>query len=123
MFLRATESVFITLAPNKKLFLTRKENYIDETGKKFRVFEIATCVYCHAIYIVGKDNNGYLEQDANTSEESSREFYLLDKISDTDEDHLMDDENINAETYKLCPYCGLIQNTSLKQKKPVNMIQ
>ena len=82
MFLRATESVFITLAPHNRMFLTRRSKYMDNYGQTFTVFEISTCNICHAIYLVGKVDNDYLVQSA---EEDYREvFYLGSSISDTD---------------------------------------
>jgi hypothetical protein len=49
MFLRAAESIFITLAPTKNLFLEARKTYT-ENGQNYKVFEVATCNHCHAIY-------------------------------------------------------------------------
>lgn len=109
MFLRATESVFITLSPSKRLFLTRKDIHYEKDGTGYKVFEIGTCSSCHAIYLVGKEENGYFIQSNSSIETSMRSVYLLaDTISDTDEDHTLEDENIAAEEYELCPICGYI---------------
>ncbi|MDF2800399.1 MAG: helicase [Anaerocolumna sp.] len=109
MFLRATESVFITLNPSNKLFLTRKLVHL-EGAEEYRVFEIATCSSCHAIYIVGQLNeHNQLEQSSYAGEANQKSVYLLgSSISDTDEDHLLEEENIRAEEYELCSRCGLI---------------
>lgn len=109
MFLRATESVFITLEPNSKLFLTRKRTHHEGT-EEYKVFEIATCSYCHAIYIVGKvTGDNHLEQSNAMGEDSMRSIFLLgNSIFDTDEDHLLEEENIKAEEYELCSRCGLL---------------
>ncbi|MGI6331292.1 MAG: DEAD/DEAH box helicase [Zhaonellaceae bacterium] len=109
MFLRATESVFITLNPSNKLFLTRKLDHIEQDGNSYKVFEIATCSSCHCIYIVGKEENGYLIQSNFSDVASPRYVYLLsDSVSDTDEDHTLTDEAIDAEEYELCSRCGAI---------------
>lgn len=107
MFLRATDSIFITLSPSNKLFLTRKL-YHYEGNEEYKVFEIATCSYCNAIYIVGKQSgDGYLEQSNIIDEESNYSTFLLgNSVSDTDEDHLLEDEKINYEEYNLCSKCG-----------------
>lgn len=112
MFLRATESVFITLKPNGKLFLNRKDFHYDKDGLDYKVFEIATCNSCHAIYLVGKvnDENKIVQQSSNYEPSQRTVFLLADKISDTDEEHTLEEENINAEEYTLCSRCGFLHN-------------
>ena len=118
IFLRATESVFITLGDNKKLFLDRKEYDEDiVSGHRKKVFEIATCSFCHAIYLVGRIVNNTLVQSSRTIEEGADLFLLRDKFSDSDEDHLMEDEALGAVEYELCPYCGFIQDKSVVHKR------
>lgn len=109
MFLRATESVFITLNPSSKLFLTRKRTHI-EAAEEYKVFEIATCSSCHAIYLVGKlTEDNHLEQSSIGGEDNLRSIFLLgSKISDTDEDHSLEEENIKAEEFELCSRCGFL---------------
>lgn len=110
MFLRATESVFITLSPSNKLFLARKKKHIEPDGMDFQVFEIATCNVCHAIYLIGTIKDGYLIQSSfQSNDEPSTAFLLKKAISDTDEDHLMADEDIEAEEYEVCARCGFIR--------------
>jgi hypothetical protein len=107
MFLRATESVFITLNPSSKLFLTRKQTHF-EGNEDYKVFEIATCSSCHTIYLVGQKIESHLEQ-ANASTDELKSIYLLgSSVSDSDEDHSLEDENIKSEEYELCSRCGLL---------------
>ena len=114
MFLRATESVFITLSPSKKLFMTRKRRHIENDGKDYAVFEISTCSACHAIYIIGTIRNDYLMQSSFQNEDELKSVFLLkSEISDTDTDHTMEEENIAAEEYELCPRCGFIRRAGL----------
>lgn len=107
MFIRATDSVFITLNPSSKLFLTRKVTHY-EGNEEYKVFEIATCSYCHSIYIIGKQNeNNYLEQSSFVDEDDMRYVFLLrDNISNDDEDHSLENEGIEYEEYYLCSRCG-----------------
>jgi ATP-dependent helicase YprA (DUF1998 family) len=110
MFLRATESVFITLEPSRKLFLSRKESHIETDGKDYKVFEIATCSSCHGIYLMGKiDANGCLSQ-CNYVEPYERSVFLLsDSISNSDEDNMMEDEEITADNFEICSRCGFVR--------------
>ena len=118
MFLRATESVFITLNPSNKLFLTRKKKHFEPDGTDYHVFEIATCSVCHAIYIIGTIKNDHLEQSAfNTEEDLCSVFLLRNEISDTDEDHSMENENIEAEEYEICARCGFIRKVGRNREQ------
>lgn len=109
MFLRASESVFITLAPSKKLFLTRKKTHLEADDNEYKVFEIGTCTSCHSIYIIGKQEGDYLNQASSFIEAKERVLFLLsDSIQDTDEDHTLEHEKIGAEEYELCSRCGFL---------------
>ncbi|OPZ92595.1 MAG: ATP-dependent RNA helicase SrmB [Firmicutes bacterium ADurb.Bin419] len=111
MFLRATESVFITLKPNSRLFLNRKE-YHYEGDNIYKVFEVATCSSCHVIYLIGRIENGYLNQYNGMGDEGQKSLFLLaDNISDTDADCALEDENILYEPYKVCPFYGYLVRT------------
>jgi superfamily II DNA or RNA helicase len=117
MFLRAPESVFITLKPSSKLFLTRKENY-QEGEEEYKAFEIAICSSCHVPYLVGKVVNGHLEQQSMADNFSRKEFFLLaDSISDTDADHPLEDENITVEEYRICAKCGHLRKAAAVKTK------
>ena len=114
MFLRATESVFITLNPSNKLFLTRKKRHIDYDGKDYAVFEIATCSVCHAVYLIGTiKENTFVQSSFQNEDELKSVFLLKNEISDTDDDHSMEDENLEAEEYEICPRCGFIRRAGL----------
>lgn len=117
MFLKATDSVFITLSPSSKLFLIRKLTHI-EANVEYKVFEIATCSSCHAIYIVGKQtDDNYLEQTSAIGEDNKRSTFLLgNSISDSDEDNSLEEENIRAEEYELCSRCGLLSKPESKDR-------
>lgn len=116
MFLRATESVFVTLPPDSHVMLHRSTNRYDmATNTSFKVFEAATCSFCAAVYLVGKIENGKLEQYNMSDDISTKELFLLaDSINDTDNDHILEDEGIEAEAYRICPYCGSIHKDGAK---------
>lgn len=111
MFIRATESVFVTLAPHNRVFLNRRNFITDETsGLDYKVFEAASCSFCNATYLVGSIINKRLEQFNSTDDLAQKEVFLLGKsVNDTDNDHLLEDEGFKAEPYLLCPYCGYLR--------------
>lgn len=110
MFLRATESVFITLPPSGKLFMTRKKEHTEPDGTSYKVFEIATCSTCHAIYLIGNVKNDYYQQSSFKDEDDLHSVFLLkNEISDNDEDHSMEEEEMEAEEYEICARCGYVR--------------
>lgn len=118
MFIRATESAFITLEPSNKLFLTRKKVHLEPDGKDYKVFEIATCSVCHAIYLIGTIKEDHLEQASVLDEDNLRSVFLLKKeVNDTDEDHSLEADNIETEEYEICTRCGYLKKTSVKSGK------
>lgn len=111
MFLRATESVFVTLAPDNRVMLHRANYRItDDRNTAYKVFEVATCSYCNALYLVGKIENNRLEQYNQSDDLATKELFLLaSAISDTDNDHPLEEEGIEAEAHLICPYCGYLK--------------
>ncbi len=114
MFLRATDSAFVTLAPDNQIMLERQNFRVNEqTSERFKVFEVATCIYCNAVYLVGKIENDKLEQFGGMDDLESKELFLLaNAIKDTDCDHMLDDEGISANEYRICPYCGHLRKAN-----------
>lgn len=116
MFIKATESIFVTLNPDNKVLLHRAETRYDvENDVRYKVFEAATCNYCNSVYLIGKIEKNILNQ-CNTSDDiSSKDVFLVaDTISDTDEDHLLESEGFKAEELWLCPYCGRVHKPGYK---------
>lgn len=108
MFLRATDSVFITLAPNKKLFLLRKTEHVEINGGCFKVFEIGTCDSCHVIYLIGViDGEGIFCQQTHFKKKSDMDILLLADLYSPDESL---DQGENLEPYEICPFCGHTRN-------------
>ena len=81
----------MTLPPDSHVMLHRSTNRYDmATNTSFKVFEAATCSFCAAVYLVGKIENGKLEQYNMSDDISTKELFLLaDSINDTDNDHIL----------------------------------
>lgn len=117
LFIRATEGVFITLAPHKSLQLSRKSSEF-YNGQEYKVFEVVTCAQCHSLYILGKKEGDYLIQNSSWDPQFIKEAYLIgDTVSDNDEDDSLETENLTTETYELCPYCGFIRRSNEVHKR------
>ena len=117
MFLRATDGVFITLAPDKHVFFDRTEYYINSNGTKLKVFEAGTCSFCHSIFLLGeikKDENRFIQSGRKVMTGQADVLLLADVIDETDED-TFDEEEIGTEAFDLCPYCGFIRRAGLKK--------
>ncbi len=120
MFLKATEGVFITLPPQKKLFLTRKTFLPSPDPDKpgYKVFEAVTCSQCHSIYLLGYIKDDHLEQrslgDATQIKEA---FYLGHDQHDTDEDENLEESGLETKEYELCPHCGFIRSSDAVHKQ------
>lgn len=104
MFLRATDSAFITLAPSKKLMLTRQKKIIDG-GEEYTVFEMAICRFCHSIYLVGAlDDNGFFVQTGTELTNGKKAvIYLGDELSDD-----IDAAKEKIQRIRICPHCGKV---------------
>ena len=131
-FLKATDSVFITLKPSAQLFLTRKKVHFEADGTDFKVFEIATCTSCHCLYLTGIIRNDLLEQSSrHETSEGTALFLLNEAVSDMDEDHTLENENTSVEDWEICARCGHVHQKGSKKgcdhgKKylvPVNRIR
>lgn len=111
MFLRAAESVYITLEPSKKLFLEGRRTFT-ENGQTYKVFEAAVCAHCHSLYLLGKESNqGILEQEAFVPDEEPRCVYLVSPTlsnDDEDEEHTLEDAGEKIQPFDLCPICGML---------------
>lgn len=107
MFIKASDSAFITLGESRKLLLTRHNSIIDH-GKQYAVFEFGVCKACHSIYLLGRvTETGYFVQNSRNDSLYKQEIlYLGDEISDEDEEHTLKSENIKIEEKMLCSRCG-----------------
>ena len=116
MFLRAADSVYLTLAPCKRLFLEARKVYY-ESGREYKVFEAATCNNCHSIFLLGRESaEGILEQASFVPEEEPRCVYLLsNSVSDSDDEHTLDEAGETVDAFELCPFCGKLTRAGAKR--------
>lgn len=116
-FAKALEGAYITLSPEKNLFLTRKTNHKDENEENWKVFECACCDDCGKLAILGTEKNGKLEF-ANSNKEITYNCYLIDSgndnsLEDEESDEILLEENgIGENDFVLCPRCGAIIHKS-----------
>ncbi|MEE8817202.1 MAG: DEAD/DEAH box helicase [Lachnospiraceae bacterium] len=110
MFIRATDSAFVTLPPSKKLMLTRNRK-ITDNGEDYQVFEIAVCRFCHRIYLTGTlDEDWYFVQSGETVQGKRCVIYLGDTLSEE-----IDEEKKEIQKIRICPHCGKVMPWSCSQ--------
>ncbi|ADL68468.1 Protein of unknown function DUF1998 [Thermoanaerobacterium thermosaccharolyticum DSM 571] len=121
LFIRALEGGFISLLPQKRVFLKRREWVADEKGEEYQVFEIATCSRCNAIYLVGeiKERNGikFLRQPGNCfyEDDNNLVYFLLSEdreiVPDNEDELVLAGKEMSSkvEEYVLCGKCGAIK--------------
>jgi len=114
-FLRTLEGAYLTIAPEKKLFIEPRKTYLDS-----KVFKFSVCRSCGEIYLTGytakgEDGLNYFSSECSVDplspKKSYMEYYLLDAGKfgiDRDMPSETIDENIISNTYTLCGKCGAI---------------
>ena len=88
MFLRGIEGVYVTLNPDRHLFVRKMETckedpFSDDCG--YKVFAISFCHNCNATFIVGQTEDGYLVQKSKFNDDYEPEVYLLEGDYDESE--------------------------------------
>lgn len=111
MFLRGIEGVYVTLNPDRHLFVRKMETYkedpfSDDCG--YKVFAISFCHNCNATFIVGQTEDGYLVQKSKFNDDYEPEVYLLE--GDYDESEI--DESEADNKYVVCAKCGTIKHAT-----------
>jgi ATP-dependent helicase YprA (DUF1998 family) len=118
LFVRAVEGAYLSLFPEKKIYLERHEK-VKHGEKEYPVFEIAICRQCGAIYLVGetqKDGDKYIfKQPGSRYFENTKnlEYYLLfdeyAQLFPDNEDELVNlEDDLKGEGFKICVICGVI---------------
>jgi len=117
MFLRATESVFLTIGDAPRLFLNRQRSILGDDGLPRMVFEACTCSACHALYLMGKlDDRRCLTQH---SEDKARDVYYLGSAEiGQNEDSDMDDPDMAEAACMICAVCGHVRRTAVRGDSP-----
>lgn len=113
-FIRTLEGAYLTLAPEKKLFIEPRKKYND-----CNVFKFSVCSKCGEIYISGytvKDETGIRRFSSSYKTDSVMnkmppvEYYVTDseKFNIENAEKGGADEEIVSNTYILCGKCGAI---------------
>ncbi|MEO0275099.1 MAG: DEAD/DEAH box helicase, partial [candidate division WOR-3 bacterium] len=109
LFVRAPEGIFVSLYPEPKIFLERRE--LTEEG--YPVFELASCRRCGQEYLVGDVKEGKLKHSfAEGDTLRKNRFFLLweeDTQLEDDEDQevaVLEEITERGKTWKLCIKCG-----------------
>lgn len=120
VFVRAIEGAYLSLAPQRQLFLARHEK-VRQDEKEYQVAELATCRGCGAYYLAGdiqilESGKFFVQPKA----ELQAVQYLLPAetsvvIEDLDEDEEVSSQSqgdaanlAGLERFKLCVNCGKI---------------
>lgn len=120
LFVRALEGFYVSLYPDHKVYLDRKE-YIQAGEYKIPVFELANCQSCGQEYIIGKTKDGYLKQP---TEGDHLEYYMLtnelmpaEEIDTDSDDEVFEAADVKkVEPFELCTACGKITRAGVKRK-------
>ena len=123
LFVRAVEGAYLSLLPEKQIYLERYESF-KYNGRKYPVFEIGTCRQCGAAYFVGetqkKDGKNVFKQPGKQYFENNEnlEYYLIlderTQLLQDNEDELTDsEENLKGNRYNICGACGAIDKADL----------
>ena len=111
MFLRGIEGVYITLNPDRHLFVRKMETYKEDPFSNdcgYKVFAISFCHNCNATFIVGQTEDGFLVQKSKFNDDYEPEVYLLE--GDYDESEIDEAEADNK--YVVCAKCGAITHAT-----------
>lgn len=125
LFVRAIEGAYISLKPERKLYLERHEQVV-LNNKAYSVFEVGACRQCGASYLVGElqeiDGKTYLKQPGKQFFEDPGylAFYFLpsedyrELPEDEDERVSLGEEvELSEKEHVLCAACGAIDHSSL----------
>lgn len=123
VFVRAIEGAYLSLQPDKRLFLERHEK-INRDGEEYKVFEAATCRQCGATYLVGqreKDDGKEFFKSVAGELGKIEYFLLLEQELETTDDN--EDEEVEFpeesgdfdryQKYLLCLCCGTIDRENI----------
>ncbi len=110
LFLRSLEGAFVSLWPEKKVFLDRKT-----IGAGGAAFEVALCRECGQHYFVAQKNfNGGKIQEAIRDPNDVNFGATFLRPIESEEDTSTDDEDVNLTekaTFYLCVQCGEARRT------------
>ena len=119
LFVRTVEGAYLQFFPEKRLYLEPAKS-VEAEGREYPIFELGTCRYCGAPYLLGKiETNGgraFFRQNVLPYYEDGApdQHFLLASATPPESDN-EDDEveigtgaGIKGEQYILCGRCGTI---------------
>jgi ATP-dependent helicase YprA (DUF1998 family) len=110
-FIRAIGGSFIAFCPEPIVTLDPCREILGDNGS-YKVFEMAVCQNCGAVYLVGNINNNRLEHPHPIFYDyKPMEYYLLKTFPgmEYEEENSFDVDRKKGEPCKLCTRCGMIQ--------------
>ena len=105
-FIRALEGMFLSLADERQIFLTRQEY----TEKGNAVFECGVCTDCGRIALAGSPGANKLHHP-NEARQDAVDFYLIKEQGESDFFINEDDEGQEGDgeqDYVVCPICAAL---------------
>ena len=111
LFVKSLEGVYVSLYPEKQLFLDRRESVVINKQISVPAYELANCQHCGQEYLVGMDDGGRLmplkaEETPNYYLLSEKSLDQIDVSTDSDEETLEVSKVDKVEPYSLCTACG-----------------
>lgn len=123
IFVRSIEGAYISLTPERTLYLERRES-IDIEDSLYSVFEVSTCRHCGTAYLVGsiQEESDRFVLNHPGFERGYHSYFMLhegkDSLITPDEDEKVEFQQESEgyedyETFMLCAQCGSIDRESL----------
>ena len=121
LFVRAVEGAYLQFFPEKKFYLEPAKS-VEVKGHKYPIFELGTCRYCGAPYLLGGLDRSQKIFKQNVlpyyEDETPDEHFLLassvlpESDNEDDEVEIGTQASIKGEQYILCGRCGSIDKAS-----------
>ncbi|ADI74081.1 DEAD/DEAH box helicase domain protein [Methanohalobium evestigatum Z-7303] len=124
LFVKAIEGAYLSILPEKEIYLERRE-YIDDGDKKYPVFEIANCINCGSIYLVGETETGInnkkiFKQPGQKYHDDPKnlEYYLLinsnvELLPDNEDEEIILNNDQKNNKHLICAACGSIDKSNV----------
>jgi len=123
LFVRTVEGAYLQFFPERKLYLEPAKS-VKVAGHEYPIFELGTCRYCGAPYLLGKiertGGQAFLKQNVLPyyEDEKPDEHFLLassvfpENDNEDDEVEIGTRADIKGERYILCGRCGSIDKAT-----------
>ena len=123
LFVRAVEGAYLQFFPDRKFYLEPAKS-VNVEGHEYPIFELGTCRYCGAPYLLGKieraGGRAFLRQNVlpyYEDETPDQHFLLASSVfpesdNEDDEVEIGTRAGIKGEQYILCGRCGSIDKAT-----------